>query len=185
MIWFCCRRRFSRALCLPEEGSADRWSHSEAPRAAAQDYLHHSSTVIQQLLFDLLKVQFNAEHISSNTNPVILRVSEAQRLLMRSLLFTSSFHLLRTTTSNDGLLKDLKSLCSTVGAIHTTCGWSSARFVHSQVELVLSDQRSKKGRNLTSEKLEQGNIWHKVIILFDLDQLMVQTILTLRNAATN
>lgn len=58
----------SRDLCVPEEGSADRRSHSEAPRAAAQNYLHHSSTVTQQFLLDFLfiRVQFNAAESSDS-----------------------------------------------------------------------------------------------------------------------
>lgn len=57
----------SRDLCVPEEGSADRRSHSEAPRAAAQNFLHHSSTVTQQFLLDFfIRVQFNAAESSDS-----------------------------------------------------------------------------------------------------------------------
>lgn len=57
------------------------------------------------------------------------------------LCFTSSYHQLRTTTSNDGSLKDLRSLCSTVAATPTAWRWSSARSVRSLV-LVLAEQQS-------------------------------------------
>lgn len=57
-VWLCSHFSVSGDLRLPEESSADWWSHSEAPRAAAQNYLRHAGTVIQQRLSYRLEGQF-------------------------------------------------------------------------------------------------------------------------------
>lgn len=101
----------SRNLRLPEEAAADWWSHPEAPRAAAQNHLHHSGTVAFK---DVDSEEQQRPHLSVKT---------------MCLCVTCSFHQLRTTARNDGSLSDSKSLCSTAAATHTAWRRSSARSV--------------------------------------------------------